>query len=112
MARERLCKVCRGWHDLDEPWPDNCRRERIMTRSDLPTPMVITDTMEPVQSMLDGKYYTSKSKLRETYRAAGVTEVGNDPSVTDPKPHRKPKPSKAEARAAIDKAFSRAGLGA
>lgn len=38
----------------------------------------ISDDMPPTRSPLDGKYYTSKSKLRETYRAAGVYEVGND----------------------------------
>lgn len=40
---------------------------------------VIDDTMAPVQSMVDGKKYDSKSALRRHYRAAGVYEVGNDP---------------------------------
>lgn len=47
-------------------------------RSILPAPMIITDTMQPVKSMLDGKIYDSKSHLRSTYKAAGVIEVGND----------------------------------
>jgi hypothetical protein len=52
----------------------------IPKRSHLPAPMINTDTMSETQSMLDGKFYTSKSALRATYRQAGVEEIGNDPS--------------------------------
>lgn len=81
-------------------------------RSHLPAPRVATDVMAPVRSMLDGKLYDSKSALRATYKAAGVTEVGNDSSVTEPKPYRKPKPDRQAIKAAVGRAFSRAGLGA
>lgn len=73
-------------------------------------PMVIGDTMDPVQSMLDGKLYDSKRALRATYRAAGVTEVGKDPSIYRKK--ARPKPDRKAIRESIGKAFSRAGLGA
>jgi len=73
-------------------------------------PMIIADSMAPVQSMLDGKLYDSKAALRATYRAAGVTEVGNDPAMLRPKP--KPKPDRQAVKAAVGRAFSRAGLGA
>jgi len=106
--RERYCKVCGGWHKLDE-WPHNCMPERIWTRSDLGAPMVISDTMDPVQSQLDGRLYDSKSKLRATYKAAGVVEVGNDVKTT-PKPIERPK--KQEIRASVERAFSQAGFGA
>lgn len=111
MARQRLCKVCGSWHDV-EAWPHNCLPERNWKRSDLPGPMLIRDSMDPVRSMLDGKMYDSKAALRSTYKAAGVTEVGNDSSVTNPKPMSKQKPKRAEIRKSLDKAFSRAGLGA
>lgn len=75
---ERFCKVCRGWHDLDQPWPHNCLPE-VPQRSDLPAPMVITDTMAPVQSMATGKMYDSKAGIRAEYKALGMVEVGNDP---------------------------------
>lgn len=109
--RERFCKICGGWHNL-KAWPHNCLPERNMNRSDLPGPMIITDTMDPVQSQLDGKFYDSKAALRSTYRAAGVVEVGNDSSVTDPKPFKRPKPKREDIKASVNKAFSRAGLGA
>lgn len=48
-------------------------------RSSLSAPSVMRDSMEPVQSMLDGKMYDSPSMLRKTYKRAGVEEVGNDP---------------------------------
>ena len=110
MPRQRFCRVCEGWHD-PEAWPHNCMPEPVWTRSDLPGPMIIHDTMEPVQSQLDGKFYDSKAALRSTYRAAGVTEVGNDSSVLDPKPFKRPKPKREEVKAAVHKAFSKVGLG-
>ena len=60
------------------PAPVKVRHEA--KRSDLPSPRLASDVMEPVQSQLDGRMYDSKSALRATYRAAGVTEVGNDPA--------------------------------
>ena len=108
--RQRFCRCCEGWHD-PEAWPGNCMPQAPQ-RSELPGPMIITDTMAPVQSQLDGKMYESKSALRATYRAAGVIEVGTDSSVTDPKPFKRPKPKRDDIKASINKAFSRAGLGA
>jgi hypothetical protein len=75
--RERYCKVCTGWHDI-EAWPHNCLPERNWNRSEHSAPHVITDAMAPVQSQLDGKMYDSKAALRRTYKQAGVIEVGND----------------------------------
>ncbi len=110
MSRQRFCRCCEGWHD-PENWPHNCSVVN-WNRSDLSAPMLICDTMEPVQSMLDGKMYDSKHRLRQTYKDAGVVEVGNDSSVINPKPFKKPKPKREEIKAAVGKAFSRAGLGA
>ena len=94
---QRYCKVCSGWHDLAEPWPFACYPVRDVARSDMPTPMVISDTMDPTKSMADGKVYTSKSGIRATYKPSGnpngysYAEVGNDYegkplSRPDPKP--------------------------
>lgn len=47
-------------------------------RSNFPRPRIASDNIE-VRSMLDGKMYSSKGRLRETYRSAGVEEVGNEP---------------------------------
>jgi hypothetical protein len=74
-------------------------------RSALPFPMVVSDEMDPVQSQLDGKFYTSKSRLRQTYRAAGVTEVGNDPARL--RPRQRPKPNRKAIRDTIEKAEAR-----
>ena len=111
MARQRFCRVCEGWHE-PEAWPHNCMPERNMARSDIPGPMIITDTMDPVQSQLDGKFYDSKAALRSTYKAAGVIEVGNDSSVLEPKPFKRPTPKREDIKASVNKAFSKAGLGA
>lgn len=110
MAHQRFCRVCSGWHELDK-WPHNCMPER-RPRSELSAPRLNLDTMSPVKSMLDGKIYDSKAALRRTYKDAGVVEVGDDSSVTNPKPFKTPKPDKKEIKNSIDRAFSQAGLGA
>jgi hypothetical protein len=46
-------------------------------RSSLPMPMVISDTMDPLEQV-DGKFYTSKRAFRAVGRQLGLTEVGNE----------------------------------
>lgn len=105
MARERLCKVCRGWHAPDD-WPAECYRPRVVARGNYPLPMLIGDSMDPTQSMADGNYYTSKRAMRAHYREAGVTEVGNEWNDKIPGP----KPAAPSNKAAIAEAFKRAGI--
>jgi hypothetical protein len=107
--RQRFCRVCSGWHDL-EVWPHNCMPETAGAPSDaFPVPFLATDTMQPVQSMLDGKMYDSKSALRATYKAAGVTEVGNDPARL--RPRKKTKIDRQAVKTTIDIATARFNRG-
>lgn len=76
-----------------------------VARSSLPTPRIVTDSMAPVQSMLDGKTYDSKSAIRATYKAAGVTEVGNDAARL--RPREKPKTDRQAIKSTLDKAAAR-----
>jgi hypothetical protein len=78
-------------------------------RSTLPMPHVMTDTMPPVQSMASGRMYDSKSAIRAEYKRLGMTEVGNDVPMTPPAPKR---PRREDIKAAVGRAFSKAGLGA
>lgn len=84
---------------------------RPPARSDLPFPMIVSDEMDPVQSQLDGKFYTSKSALRATYKPSGnaegkeYAEVGNDPARL--KPRQKAKPDRKAIRDTIDKSLAR-----
>lgn len=51
---------------------------------------VITDDIpEGIQSMVTGKWYTSKHRLRQEYKELGYIEIGNDKSepVKDVDPH-------------------------
>lgn len=102
---ERLCRVCSQWHDLEQPWPSACYPKIEVKRSGLPCPRLASDQMTPVQSMLDGRMYDSKSALRATYRAAGVTEVGNDPARL--RPRAKPKANEKAVRETVEKAAAR-----
>lgn len=48
-------------------------------------PFVHQDEMEPMQSMADCKFYTSKSKYRQSIKELGFIEVGNDVDGFKPK---------------------------
>jgi hypothetical protein len=89
--------------------------ERILSASDLPVPNVISDTMSPVQSMVDGKMYDSKTALRATYLPGGnaegkrYVEIGNDPARHKPKP--KHKVDRKAVRESLHKAEARFSRG-
>lgn len=77
----RLCRVCEDWHSTGAPWPRECAGHFKVTtysRSELPGPMVISDTVDSIQSMVSGERFDSKSELRRHYRQNGVVEVGNE----------------------------------
>lgn len=76
-------------------------------RSHLPCPHVVSDQVE-VRSMVDGKVYTSKRALRQSYRAKGYIEVGDQEQKAPPKT----KVDRKAVRASVERAFSKAGLGA
>lgn len=79
-------------------------------------PALIGDEMLPTKNMVDGEIYTSKAAMRATYKSSGnaegarFAEVGNDPAMF--RRASKPKPDHAAVKAAVGRAFSRAGLGA
>lgn len=62
---------------------------------DSKAPNVISDTMPMLRHMGTGRYFDSKAAFRAETRAAGLVEVGNDPSLTRP---RKPVPLSRERR--------------
>jgi len=69
-------------------------------------PMVISDTMDAVRSMADGKMYESKTRMRAEQKARGYIEIGNDTGrmmkQAAQKPER-PKIKKDDIRQAIAK---------
>lgn len=80
-------------------------RKAPAKRSSLCAPMIMSDGIE-VKSMVDGEIYTSKAALRQSYRAKGYVEVGNEQL----KPPPKPAPDRKGIAEAVGKAFSRAGI--
>lgn len=86
--RERLCRVCWGWHDLDEPWPAECVYAKTPRKtSDLTAPMVMRD-IEPYRSPVDGKPIGSRSARREDLKANDCVEW--EPSLRHPAHERTP----------------------
>lgn len=78
-------------HDTGKVVPKGTRR------ADRGIGKLVPDEMDaPVQSMADGKFYSSRSALRRTYRASGnpqgihYEEVGNDAARLRPPPPVKP----------------------
>lgn len=83
-------------------------------RSGLPCPQILNDRFDqPTQSMADGKYYTSKAAMRESYKASGnpqgvdYVEVGN----ADLTKFEKPKRDKAADMAAFKRAEAEVAAG-
>jgi hypothetical protein len=93
-----------GWTKLEDGREVFRRLDvgRPAARSDLPTPYLASDTMDPVQHPCTGEYLTSKSAFRSITKAHGCVEVGNDPARLRPKP--KPKPDRAAIRKSLKKA--------
>lgn len=69
------------------------------------------DEQEPTLSMADGKYYTSKAKMRESYKPGGnpqgatFVEVGDDQSYKK-MAQQKRKPDDNVITDAVDRAFA------
>lgn len=84
--RQRLCKVCSGWHPF-EAWPRECIPVRESKRSPLGVPYIRSDGMDAVLNHADGQMYDSKSSYERAVKAAGCEIVGNDmaePSRPEP----------------------------
>lgn len=73
-------------------------------RSDMPCPMLISDSMELTEHV-DGRFYSSKSTYRRVTKAHGLIEVGNDPGRFN-RPKRPDRDKGIDQ--AIDKAIARA----
>lgn len=63
----------------------------LKARSDLPSPMIISDTMEYTLNHADGRKYGSKRAFEKAVRAAGCEIIGNEkpspiaaPQMDDP----------------------------
>lgn len=76
--RQRYCKVCDGWHDVSEPWPEECN-----PRASSRVVHVMAD-IQPYKSMIDGSMIGSRSVHRDHLRAHGCIEVGNEKMESKP----------------------------
>lgn len=87
------------WKDSRKAAAEMRARNRSPT---LAAPYLATsDTMDPIRSMADGKMYTSKAILRQSYRDQGVEEVGTEKMNFGP---AKRAPDHQGVRDAIDRA--------
>jgi hypothetical protein len=76
-----------GYDKIDwRPLPPVDKPPRIRpARSGFPTPMIVSDSCDALQSMANGEFYDSKSALRHSYTADGNPQgrdydvIGNQP---------------------------------
>lgn len=70
-----------------------------------------SDEQAPTLSMADGKYYTSKAKMRESYKPGGnpqgatFVEIGDDQSYKKAAQERR-KPDVSKITESVDRAFA------
>ena len=79
--RQRHCRVCDGWHDVDHPWPDNCLPPRNLTRSELAMPQVARTALDDVWNPVNGQRYTNSRAFERDVKAKGCEIIGNDSSL-------------------------------
>lgn len=98
----------KGWVELnDDYWnnlPDvnSCGKPYYASEKAI---NIISDQMGDIRHMANGKTYDSKSEFRKATRAAGCIEVGNDPSVMNPKPKQFISPDRARRREDIKRSI-------
>lgn len=104
----RYCKTCTGWHDLNEPWPDNCSMRKgesgpQIVRDIDPHITIAADKATGKPAMIGGR-----AQHREFLRRNNYVEVGNDSSLyKSPAPRPIETASKQEIRRAIEQVRSR-----
>lgn len=82
MANERLCRVCKGWHQMDA-WPSECighyESHLGKQRSHaVPLPAFRRDHMDPLWHPLDQRTYDSRSDYDAVTKAnPQYQEVGD-----------------------------------
>lgn len=77
MARSRLCRCCKDFHDLDKPWPHNCLSHFGVVARD--APFIRPDGMDVTENPVNGLLYDSKSAYYAAVEAAGchIVEAGS-----------------------------------
>lgn len=67
--------------------PKHLYRRAPVARSHLPSPMVISDSLDGVWNPMDGRHYDSKSAYYRSVRQRGGEIIGNEsPRVASPPP--------------------------
>ena len=71
-GRQKLCKVCGGWHRVDA-WPHNCMEPQWRPPQHLAAPMIMADVPEHYAE--PGVLINSRSDQREYMRRTGNVEL-------------------------------------
>lgn len=101
------CQACGDFHEVSN-WPANHMPEQFDLAHPYAGIATISDSLEGhglngIQSQADGRWHTSKSRLRADYRALGMIEVGNDAQRF--KQFQKPKPDRKKIKETLHRAM-------
>lgn len=113
MPASRFCKICRNWHMLDEPWPENCFGHYRQASAGVG--LQIIKDIDPYRTVAADKAtgkrvnIGSRREHREFLRRNAYIEIGNEiPKMTRPEPKLC---SKADIKAAIEQVKAGKGAG-
>lgn len=78
----RYCRVCGGWHDLNENWPRECAGHFAShyTGNALGIDIQVVRDTPAYRSMIDGSLIDGRKRHRDHLKAHNCIEVGNDTS--------------------------------
>lgn len=82
--RSRSCTICKGWHDLSQPWPVECMDHYASHLGkkrawDFPTPNVRRDHMDALFHPANGQTYESRSDYDAVTKSRpDLIEVGTE----------------------------------
>jgi len=71
----RLCRNCSDWHDLSEPWPEECSSH---FRGASTSGIQVVKDIEPYRSVITREVIGGRKQHRDHLKAHGCIEVGND----------------------------------
>ena len=81
MTTSRHCRSCKGWHDLDEPWPEACYRQAACGGG-----LQVIRDIGAYKSMITGEMIDGRRQHRDHLKAHGCIEIGNEKMANAPPP--------------------------
>ena len=97
---QRHCDICGNWHDLNEPWPNECmghyRKDKTGKSSQ------VMGDLEPYKSMITGEVIQGRKQHRDHLKAHGKIEIGNEYESASKRERKEMPPIEQTVKRAFD----------